>query len=52
VRSPSVSFLIANKDRQNFFFYKRLMQNCGIKVEHKSIIKQIRKELVPASYAE
>jgi hypothetical protein len=28
------------------------MQNCGIKVEHISIIKQIRKELVPASYAE
>lgn len=28
------------------------MQNCGIKVEHKNIIKQIKKELIPASYAE
>ncbi len=28
------------------------MQNCGIKVEHKSIIKQIKKELAPASYVE
>lgn len=28
------------------------MQNCGIKVEHKKIIKQIKKELVPACYAE
>ena len=28
------------------------MQNCGIKVEHKKIIKQIKKELIQASYAE
>jgi hypothetical protein len=28
------------------------MQNCGIKVEHKKTIKQIKKELIPASYAE
>ena len=28
------------------------MQNCGIKVEHKKIIKQIKKNLFQASYAE
>jgi len=28
------------------------MQNCGIKVEYRRIIKQIKKELIPASYAE
>ena len=28
------------------------MQNCGIKVEHKSIIEQIKEELKPTSYAE
>lgn len=28
------------------------MQNCGIELEHKNIIKQIKKELIPASYAE
>jgi hypothetical protein len=28
------------------------MQDCGIKVEHKKYIKQIKKDLVPASYAE